>query len=93
MAYYHKSQTGLNLSYLSTHITVVLESSSFNKIPVTSGVAQGNVVGPILFLIYINGIPKCIKHSNSILFADDTTGKQNIQPSSSSLSMEYLCHK
>ena len=50
---------------------VVLNTVKSDKIAVSSGVPQGSVLGPILFLIYINDLPDQVKFRVR-LFADDT---------------------
>jgi hypothetical protein len=49
---------------------VALEGEFSNEATVESGVPQGTVLGPILFLYYINDLPNAVS-SEVRLFADD----------------------
>ena len=60
-------------SYLSGRKQkVVINGFESESKDLLHGVPQGSVLGPILFLIYINDLHKCIKYSTTYHFADDT---------------------
>ena len=55
---------------------VTLLGATSSPLPVTSGVRQGSILGPKLFLLYVNSLPDAIRSSHIAAFAEDTKGFQ-----------------
>ena len=62
------------VSFLSNRFqTVTVNGAESTERSVLSGIPQGSVLGPMLFVIYINDLPECVLGvALSFLFADDT---------------------
>ena len=65
---------GLISSFLSNNrrLRVVLDGKSSQQYPVNAGVPQGYILGPTIFLLYINDLPDDVI-CNIAIYADDTT--------------------
>ena len=73
----HYGIRGSTLKWFESYLTdrkqyVFYNGKSSETLSITCGVPQGSVLGPLLFLIYINDLPNISNKLNFFLFADDT---------------------
>ena len=77
----HKLKSEFQAGYLvlaisfflrNTQLRVVLDGKSLQEYPANSGASQGSILGPTLFLLYINDLPDDFI-CNIAIYTDDTT--------------------
>ena len=89
LKYYGVHGTTLKLfdSYLSNRTQIVeVNGQVSEKGTIKHGVPQGSILGPLLFLLYINDISQSSDILKFFLFADDTTVYYSADPKMMKLS-------
>ena len=82
---------GWNILLTKRSQWVVINGAFSDWLPVLSGVPQGSVLGPLLFLLYVDNINHCLSNSSVQMFADNIAlYKEIISPSDCELLQDDL---
>jgi hypothetical protein len=76
LSYYGVKDNALKLieDYLKNRKQFIsIENTESAMLPITIGVPQGSILGPLFFIIYINDLHKASNFFHPIIYADDTT--------------------
>jgi hypothetical protein len=76
LGFYGFDSSAVNLlsSYLTNRSQMCCVDGHFSSpSEINYGIPQCSILGPLLFLIYVNDLPNCVENSNIRMFADDTT--------------------
>ena len=74
----HYGVRGLPLQWFMSYMTnreqfVSFQNTESSTMKITCGVPQGSILGPLIFLLYINDLGTVSQNMFSLLFADDTS--------------------
>ena len=88
--------TGPLLKWFESHLSdrsqrVVLSGHTSSPAPVKSGVPQGSILGPLLFIVYVNSLAslKLSSGTSIILYADDILLYRSISSSSDNSTLQH----
>ena len=93
---HHYGVRGNTLSWIKSFLAnrdhqVILDGAKFNSAPVSSGVPQGTVLGPLMFLVYVNDLLSNV-NATGRLFADDCLLYCTIKTTDDAVSLQNNLH-
>lgn len=74
---YHYGLDEVSVNWFKSYLRGRTQATSVNGNtsefrPVTCGIPQGSILGPLLFILHINDLPSVLKHCKVSMYADDT---------------------